>query len=111
MSDNNKVNRLLGIVQRPSKKREPSNFALWWAWLFYNGVALTFDVIASITVHAMMDSYVYAALTFLAGFVPLPMHEFLYTRAYASFWQKVLAVAGAGLSVIVIFVVGVLAAL
>ena len=37
------------------------------------------------------------------------MHEFLFTRAYASGTQKVLAVIGAGLSVVTILGVGILA--
>lgn len=110
MSNTNKLNRLLDLVKRPQQaKRKPSNFALYWAWLFYNAVALLFDVIASITVYEMMGNLAYAALTFAAGFLPLLMHEFLYTRAYASRLQKILAVMGAGLSVVTILAVGVLA--
>ncbi|GAB4540867.1 MAG: hypothetical protein Fur002_08310 [Anaerolineales bacterium] len=110
METKNKVNRLLDLVKRPQqKKRKPSNFALYWAWTFYNAVALLFDVIASITVYEMMGNFAYAALTFAAGFLPLIMHEFLYTRAYASSWQKILAVMGAGLSVVTILAVGILA--
>lgn len=58
----------------------------------------------------MMGKFVYAVLTFSACFLPLIMHEFLYTRAYASGIQKVLAVVGAGLSVVTILGIGVLAA-
>lgn len=111
METKNKVNRLLDLVKRPQQeKRKPSNFALYWAWAFYNAVALLFDAIAAGTVYAMMNSVAYAVLTFAAGFLPLIMHEFLYTRAYASKWQKILAVMGAGLSVVTILAVGVLAA-
>lgn len=107
-----RVNRLLDLVKRPQQaKRKPSNFALYWAWLFYNGVALLFDVTAAITVYNIMGKLVYAILTFTAGFLPLLMHEFLYTRAYANGWQKAIAVLGACLSVVTIVVVGVLAAI
>jgi hypothetical protein len=110
MSDTNKVNRLLDLVKRPQQaKRKPSNFALYWAWIFYNSVALLFDTIAAATVYGLVNNFLYAALTFAAGFLPLLMHEFLFTRAYASGMQKVLAVIGAGLSVITILSVGVLA--
>ncbi|MCC7119888.1 MAG: hypothetical protein IT310_15290 [Anaerolineales bacterium] len=110
MDTPNKVNRLLELIKRPeAAKRKPSNFALYWAWLFYNAVALLFDVIAAGTVYSMMGKFAYAVLTFAAGFLPLLMHEFLYTRAYASKWQKVLAIVGAGLSVVTILAVGVLA--
>ena len=110
MTTSNNVSRLLELVKRPQQaKRKPSNFALYWAWLFYNATALLFDVIAAGTVYALMGKFAYAALTFAAGFLPLLMHEFLYTRAYASGIQKVLAVIGAGLSVITILGVGVLA--
>jgi|GEM_PF-2354379 len=110
MSDTTKVNRLLDLVKRPSQaKRKPSNFALYWAWIFYNTVALLFDTIAAGTVYELVGKFMYAALTFAAGFLPLLMHEFLYTRAYANAIQKVLAVLGAGLSVVTILAVGVIA--
>ncbi|MCC6568929.1 MAG: hypothetical protein IT315_06805 [Anaerolineales bacterium] len=106
----NKIKSLLDIVKRPKEaKRKPSNFALYWAWAFYNLVALLFDVIAAGTVYDLMGKLTYAILTFAAGFLPLLMHEFLFTRAYASGWQKMLAVIGAGLSVVTIMGVGVLA--
>jgi hypothetical protein len=108
--ETNKVNRLLELVKRPQQaKRKPSNFALYWAWAFYNLVALLFDVIAAGTVYAMMGSIAYAGLTFAAGFLPLLMHEFLFTRAYASGVQRWLAIIGAGLSVVTILGVGILA--
>jgi len=110
MSDTTKVNRLLDLVKRPSQaKRKPSNFALYWAWIFYNAVALLFDTIAAGTVYDLVGKFMYAVLTFVAGFLPLLMHEFLYTRAYANAAQKVLAVLGAGLSVVTIIGVGVIA--
>jgi hypothetical protein len=110
MENTTKVNRLLDLVKRPQQaKRKPSNFALYWAWLFYNGVALLFDAIAAMTVYRLMGNVAYAALTFTAGFLPLLMHEFLYTRAYASGSQKALAILGACLSVITILAVGVIA--
>jgi hypothetical protein len=105
-----KAARLLQLVKRPSQeKSRPSNFALYWAWLFYNAVALLFDVIAAVTVYDLMGKFGYAILTFAAGFFPLLMHEFLFTRAYASRPQKVFAVLGACLSVVTILLVGVLA--
>ena len=104
MSDTTKVNRLLDLVKRPLQaKRKPSNFALYWAWIFYNAVALLFDTIAAGTVYDLVGKFMYAVLTFVAGFLPLLMHEFLYTRAYANAAQKILAVIGAGLSVVTIF--------
>ena len=110
MNDTNKVNRLLDLVKRPAQaKRKPSNFALYWAWLFYNAVALLFDSIAAATVYDLVGKFMYAILTFAAGFLPLLMHEFLYTRAYANAAQKILAVVGAGLSVVTILGVGVIA--
>ena len=110
MTTANNVNRLLDLVKRPQQaKRKPSNFALYWAWAFYNLVALLFDVIAAGTVYNIMGKFAYAALTFSAGFLPLLMHEFLFIRAYANRAQKVLAVIGAALSVITILGVGVLA--
>ena len=57
MSDTTKVNRLLDLVKRPLQaKRKPSNFALYWAWIFYNAVALLFDTIAAGTVYVRIGS-------------------------------------------------------
>lgn len=104
-----KVNRLLDLVKRPSNaKAKPSNFALYWAWVFYNTVALLFDTIAAMTVYTLIGNFMYAILTFVSGFLPLLMHEFLFTRAYANKPQKILAVMGAGLSVVTILGVGVI---
>lgn len=100
-----KKNQLLSLMRRPQAQRKPTNFALWWAWLFYNLVALFLDIITAYTV-LTLTNLMYAALTFFAGFMPLLMHEFLFMRAYASKFQRGLAMFGAGVSVFAIIVVG-----
>ena len=104
-----KKDQLLTFMRRPQAPKKPSNFALWWAWLFYNIVALFLDIITAFTVFALTN-ILYAILTFFAGFGPLIMHEFLYLRAYASKWQRIIAVLGAVASVVAIIVIGILAA-
>jgi len=108
------TSKLLRMVQKPvhaRAERPPSNFALIWAQLFYNFVALVFDAIAAISVYQFTGGkWWYSVLVFLAGFLPLIMHEALFVRAYASSLQRTLALAGVGLSVITILVVGILAA-
>ena len=106
--------KLLDMVRRPQHEkanRPPSNFALIWAQVFYNLVALVFDVIAAISVYSFTGGkWWYSVLVFLAGFAPLVMHEALYVRAYASNTQKALALGGVGLSVLTILSVGIMAA-
>jgi len=104
-----KKDQLLSLMRRPTAPKKPSNFALWWAWLFYNIVALFLDIITAITVFALTNA-LYAVLTFFAGFGPLIMHEFLYLRAYASKTQRGIAIAGAITSVLAIITIGLLAA-
>lgn len=104
-----KKDQLLALMRRPSAPRKPSNFALWWAWLFYNLVALFLDIITAFTVFEITN-ILYATLTFFAGFGPLIMHEFLYLRAYASKTQRVIAITGAITSVAAIIIIGLLAA-
>ncbi len=76
-TSDNKVNRLLDLVKRPLQaKHKPSNFALYWAWIFYNTVALLFDFIAATTVYGLVGKFVYAILTFAAGFAPCSCTNF-----------------------------------
>lgn len=103
-----KKNQLLSLMRRPQTQRKPSNFALWWAWAFYNLVAFFLDGITAYTVYTLTNIF-YAILTFFAGFMPLIMHEFLFLRAYASKLQRGLAIFGAGVSVLAIIVIGVAA--
>lgn len=105
--------RLKGLIQKPKKaEKRPSDFALWWAWGFFNLVAFLFDLIAASTVFAMTsNNWLYAILTFFAGFLPLMMHEFGFIRASANKRQKITAVLGAGIAVLSIIAVGVMAAI
>lgn len=108
MSDN--IESLESVVQKPKKIKKPANFALWAAYFFFNVVVLTFDVVAAVTVYNITENWGYAILTFLAGFIPLMLHEFLYLRAYASQWQRYLAVFGAVIAVLTVGTVALLAA-
>lgn len=105
---NQKKDQLLSLMRRPQAARKPSNFALWWAWLFYNLVAFFLDAITAYTVYTLTN-ILYASLTFFAGFMPLLMHEFLFMRAYASKLQRGIAMFGAAVSVLAIIGIGLLA--
>lgn len=106
----NELESLESMVQKPKKVKKPANFALWWAYAFFNIVVLTFDVVAAGTVYAITQNWGYAVLTFLAGFVPLMMHEFLYLRAYANTPQRWLSVFGAVVAVVTVGAVALLSA-
>ena len=106
----NEIESLESLVKKPTKIKKPSNAALWVAYIFFNVTILVFDVIAAVTVYSLMQNAGYAIVTFLAGFVPLLMHEFLYLRAYASQWQRYISIAGAVIAALTVAVVAVLAA-
>jgi hypothetical protein len=106
----NEIESLESVVQKPAKNKKPSNVALYVAYAFFNLVVLVFDVVAAGTVYAITKNWGYAVLTFLAGFAPLMMHEFLFLRAYASAWQRGLAIFGAVSAVVTVGVVALLSA-
>jgi len=105
-----KRDELLEAIKAPEKsKRRPSNFALYIAIGFANVVFMLLDIISAMTVYWLTNIPLYGVLTFLAGATPLLMHEFLYTRAFASAEQRKLAMVGAGASLLSITIIGVLA--
>lgn len=106
----NEIDTLESMVKRPALKKKPSNAALWAAYIFFNIVALVFDIIAANTVYDIMKNWGYAIVTFLAGFVPLFLHEFLYIRAYAGDLQRKIAIGGAVFAVLTIGSIAFLAA-
>lgn len=106
----NELESLESMVQKPKKVKRPTNFALWWAYIFFNVVVLTFDVIAAWTVYEITNNWGYSILTFLAGFIPLMMHEFLYLRAYANVYQRGISVLGAVVAVLTVAGVALLSA-
>jgi hypothetical protein len=102
MSD---IDTLENTVKKPVRAKKPSNFALWGAYAFFNTAVLLFDGIAASTVYSITNNWGYAIATFLAGFVPLLLHEFLFLRAYANRTQRGIAIGGAVLSVITVAIV------
>ena len=107
----NELESLESMVQKPKKLKKPRNEALWVAYVFFNLGVLIFDAIAAMTVYTLTKNYGYGVVTFMAGFIPLMMHEALYLRAYASQTQRYIAVGGAIISAATVAVVAVLAAL
>lgn len=106
----NEIDSLTNMVQKPKRAKKPSNFALWFAYGFFNITALLFDCIAAYTAWEITHNYGYTAMTFFAGFAPLMMHEFLFMRAFASEFQRGIAIFGAIISVTVIITVALAAA-
>jgi low affinity Fe/Cu permease len=105
----NEFESLESMVQKPKKVKKPNNWALWFAYVFFNIGVLVFDVIAAVTVYTLTKNYGYSFVTFMAGFIPLLMHESLYIRAYASKTQRMIAIGGAVISALTVAVVAVLA--
>lgn len=106
----NEIESLESLVKKPTKTKKPSNAALWVAYTFFNITILVFDVIAAVTVYGLTNNAGYSIVTFLAGFAPLLMHEFLYLRAYASQNQRYIAIGGAVLAFLTVVVVAILSA-
>lgn len=90
----------------PPQEKKPAN-ALWIAYVFFNLIALLMDIAAMLTVRAFTN-WLYGVLVFMAGFLPLLMHEQLFTRPYASTKQKIISIVGIVTSVGFILTVGIL---
>mgnify|MGYP006935505574 CR=1 FL=1 len=101
---------LLNEVRKPNKRKRPSNAGLYVAIVFFNLVMLSLDAGSAFSVYWATGITFYAVLTFLAGFVPLAMHELLHFRPYASEDQKNIAKWGALAAVTAVIIVAILAA-
>lgn len=105
------TDELLSMVEKPKKKKRPSNVGLWVALIFFNLAALVIDAISGITVARLAHGlWGYGLMVFLAGFIPLLMHEILYTRPFANQNQQTASIYGAATAVLSVAVVGVLSA-
>jgi len=98
---------LLDAVKEPGRQASPNNYALYAAIVFANLIFLVLDVISGYTVYWLTSKWYYGVLTGLAGFIPLLLHEFLFTRAFASRGQKIIAVIGACVGLASILIIGV----
>lgn len=111
MSLTDEKNDLLKAVMEPQRKKsQPSNMGLYAAIVFANLVFCAVDIISAISVTMVTGFIMYGILTFMAGFAPLLLHEFLFVRAFASEFQKKLAITGAVISLVSIVGIGVASA-
>jgi hypothetical protein len=100
--------RLIGLLRKPTaEERRPSNKS-WIAYLGFNLVMATLDLISAVTVAALTNA-LYGILTFLAGFLALVLHETLFTNAHANQAQKNLSIGGGILAIVSTVGIGVLA--
>lgn len=88
-----RLEKLLNPPEQPKAEKRPKN-NLWIAWIAFNGLLAFLDLITAITV-GTFTLWFYGVLVFLAGYGPVLLWEFLYTRPYASKNQKYAAIAGA----------------
>jgi hypothetical protein len=105
-------NKIIGILMEPEvidKKKKPSNAALSVSWFAFNFLLFVLDIGTAVTV-SMLTNPFYGLLTFLAGFGPTLLYEFLYTRAYATKHQRWIAVGGAVIGAASTLAIGALAA-
>lgn len=104
--------RVIGILTetpQPKQEKKPSNATLSLAWFAFNFLLFVLDIGTAVTV-ALLTNVFYGALTFLAGFAPTLLYEFLYTRAYASKYQRIIAIGGAVIGATSTLLIGALAA-
>ena len=103
--------KVIGILTEPPQlenKKKPSNVALNVAWFAFNFLLFVLDFGTAVTV-SMLTNVFYGLLTFLAGFAPTLLYEFMYTRAFASKYQRIIAVVGALIGATSTLLIGVLA--
>ena len=99
--------RLARRIRKDKKivEKKPSNAALYGMLIFFNAVALLFDLLAATTVYRITgQNGLYGVLAFTAGFVPLVLHEYGYVRAGANSTQK--NISGTGVVVTVVTILG-----
>lgn len=99
---------LLKEVSKPVRRKRPSNVGLYLAVIFFNLVMLALDAGSAYSVYLATHIGFYAVMTFLAGFLPLALHEILHFRPYASDDQKNIAKWGALAAVSAVIIVAVL---
>jgi hypothetical protein len=112
MSDNKLIEKrdeLLEAVKAPARKKTPGNNSLYFALIAADFIFAMLDIGSGLTVYWLTDIWFYGVLVFLAGILPLLLHQKLFTRAYASQEQKNIAIAGALLAVFSILFIGILA--
>lgn len=100
---------LLKEVSKPMHRKRPSNWGLYLAVAFFNIVMLILDGGSAFSVYWATNIAFYGVMTFLAGFIPLTMHEILHFRPYASDAQKNIAKWGALAAVSSVIIVAILA--
>lgn len=100
---------LLKEVSKPMHRKRPSNWGLYLAVAFFNIVMLILDGGSAFSVYWATGIAFYGVITFLAGFIPLTMHEILHFRPYASDDQKNIAKWGALAAVASVIIVAILA--
>lgn len=101
---------ILSLIRRPQEaQREaprPKNKAKL-ALLGFNGTMLALDLVSGITV-ALITSWLYGVLTFIAGVLALYLHEQLFTNAHANTSQKWIAIGGGTIAVLSTLGIGML---
>jgi hypothetical protein len=103
--DREKAELLSSVTPKKAKEKRPSNAALGIGFIFGNLIFALLDLISGYTVYLMTNFALYGVLTFLSGFLPLLLHEFLWRRALANQFQKKIALWGAGFALLSIVVV------
>lgn len=90
---------ILKALDDPEPVKKPSKIAPKIALYFADFIFLVLDIGSGLGVYWLTGIWYYGAVVFLAGFVPLMLHQKLYTHPYASKDQKNAALLGGVISV------------
>jgi hypothetical protein len=103
------IDEILEAIEDKRPEKKPSNH-IWLAILFSDLVFFALDFGSGLGVYWLTKVWYYGLVVFLAGIVPLILHQKLYTRPYASPEQKTASMVGIVLSILSVLVVAVLLA-
>ena len=106
----NESDEILKSLDDKTPRKKPSNWALYAALYFAEGIFILLDAGSAVSVGYITGFWYYGVIVFLAGVIPLFLHTKLYTRPLASREQKSAAMIGGIVAVGSVFVMAVFVA-
>lgn len=102
----NEIDEILEAIDEKRPEKKPSNH-IWIAIVFSDLVFFALDFGSGLGVYWLTKVWYYGLIVFLAGIIPLLIHQKLYTRPYASPEQKTASMVGIVLSILSVLAVAV----
>ena len=107
----NETDEILLALEDKEPEKKPKKGAHKIALFFADMIFFFLDVGSGLGVYWLTDIWYYGVIVFLAGFVPLMLHQKLYTQPYASKDQKNAAMVGGILAVGSVLIVAIFIAI